>query len=266
MSRAAARSARGTRRIAQEHEKSYVIGMCNGKHFGWVYDFSISFTPIIDFGLAMWTRQDNGKLEPDDDDSEFTQGAFSLLERLYNRHKDRELDAKPSEIYQGLYAGNTLPTSVLNPYLGFMEGEVFIAALKIIFTGKSSVKGGAGAGIRSKAASNDMTSRTIPSLAYVATLAAAGCTYGVINFLEAEGFEEEIRQVIKRLNREIFPHSHRRPRAIDLDSEENSMSGMLAAARATHERQASGGGDDDNAGGVPATSEDAPIEGSGGDM
>ncbi|KAG9085930.1 hypothetical protein FRC06_003361 [Ceratobasidium sp. 370] len=184
---------------------------------------------------------------------------------LYHQLCSRKTNAQPNEFYQGLFLNSTFSSNPENLYLGFLCGDMYIASLKIIFTGASSATGGPGSKHRSKSAINKMTSLTIPALAYIAmllrfVLANPGCNwytipedsdapdycynyltlyYQVIGYLEAVDFKPKVDEILQELNCKVFPNAHRRAQTINLPgSGSNSMMGTLAAAcRARQEGQ-----------------------------
>ncbi|KAG9118723.1 hypothetical protein FRC07_006626 [Ceratobasidium sp. 392] len=143
---------------------------------------------------------------------------------MRNQLRTGILDALSTELWAGLFEDNKFPEDKADPFKGFMRSRIFIYALKTIFTGSGSAKGSASSGARSKAAKNNMTSLTLASLAYIATL--------VINYLEAPGLENDCKELLAFLNRAVFPHAHSHPRRINLNAGPGSMVQMAADARA----------------------------------
>ncbi|CAE6352685.1 unnamed protein product, partial [Rhizoctonia solani] len=164
-----------------------------------------------------------------------TPGLFAEgdIEIISNNLKLGITDASHFEFFAGLYLGHVMPTDQARPFQGFMRSELFVACLKIIFTGASSAFGGPGAGIRSKSSRNGMTALTIECLAYTAMLLRfilrnPGKWYHVLNsetdnrfnyaefydclieFLGFPHFESDVRDLLDFLNRAVFPHTHRR--------------------------------------------------------
>ncbi|KAG8767287.1 hypothetical protein FRC12_006323 [Ceratobasidium sp. 428] len=152
----------------------------------------------------------------------------------------KQTEVPHREMYAGLYANQEFPINAIDAMVGFMRSDQFIAAAQTIFTGLGSAFGRPGSGTRSKAYSAEMTSFNAPALAYVAmmlrfVLCAPGDWYVVpkgrngrkdkrydydlfyvelVTFLTKPVFSEDLQELLKAVNSEVFPNAHEHPQQI----------------------------------------------------
>ncbi|KAF8594347.1 hypothetical protein BDV93DRAFT_611902 [Ceratobasidium sp. AG-I] len=173
--------------------------------------------------------------------------------------RNHETEAPHDEWFAALYVDFQFPSTVADPFEGFMRSGIFIAALCTIFTGAGSAFGGSGSGARGKGQKSKMRSLGPASLAYTAmllrfVLASRGAWYTikpgavdrrfnyddfylhVVDFLERPAFQDDLSKLLGILNRAVFPNAFNHPRRIFVPGG-SSMANVAAEAEAARAQQ-----------------------------
>ncbi|KAG8697131.1 hypothetical protein FRC12_009581 [Ceratobasidium sp. 428] len=82
------------------------LGISTGKIFTRTVDANAYFSSIVDYGLAMWRRQDTNQDEPQDASDQYLHRCFLALEKIFNGQRVPERDPR------------TLKTSLRDPVHG----------------------------------------------------------------------------------------------------------------------------------------------------
>ncbi|KAG8794058.1 hypothetical protein FRC12_000654 [Ceratobasidium sp. 428] len=160
-------------------------------------------------------------------------------DELYAQLCSGETDASATELFQGLFRDSKILTDAARPYDGFMDSKVFVASLKAILSGGTSAAGGPGSGAcgcdwymvhdDADAADDELKDYRYNYMTLY---------NGVLVFLQAPGFEDDVKQLLQDLNQKVFPNNHRRRHIADLNpSNANSIMAVLFGARTARARQ-----------------------------